>query len=218
MPSVMSIIPTQEGLGDFLSRPSSCPPLASIICQADYGADIYPVYIFFSLPLFLDPSAEPLPSISSDWTCLTFIIRILMYSILALESASICCASASSFLSRVGPLLYCWIMFSAPCFTFNSMFSCFSNDWIRCSDREHSSGRGTATSPGDIGVSEFKKKRKGKINNQHPSAIKKKELNDRPIEDRAATHYCPYMARPASNQANQVQPKLVFSPTSSAFK
>lgn len=59
----------------------------------------------------------------------TFSIRNRRNSILALESASICCASANSFLSRPWwPLVIDCIIFSAPFFTFVSILSCFSND------------------------------------------------------------------------------------------
>lgn len=59
----------------------------------------------------------------------TFNIRNLRNSIFAFESANICCASANNFLSRPWwlPLIDC-IIFSAPFFTFISMFNCFSND------------------------------------------------------------------------------------------
>lgn len=60
---------------------------------------------------------------------LTLVIFIFKYSIFFRESCSICCASSSSFLSRDVPIL--WIIFSAPCFTLSSMFSCFSRFSIR---------------------------------------------------------------------------------------
>uniref|UniRef100_A0A182K913 Uncharacterized protein n=1 Tax=Anopheles christyi TaxID=43041 RepID=A0A182K913_9DIPT len=74
------------------------------------------------------------PPFSSDTLLLslfwrTFSILSRRYSIFAFESASIWCASASSFLSRPWcPLEIDWIMFSAPFFTFVSMLSCFSSD------------------------------------------------------------------------------------------
>lgn len=49
--------------------------------------------------------------------CFIFRIRNLRNSILTRESASICCASCNSFLSRGWLLVKLWIMFSAPCFT-----------------------------------------------------------------------------------------------------
>lgn len=59
----------------------------------------------------------------------TFSMRNLRNSIFALESASICCASANSFLSRPWwPLVIDCIIFSAPFFTFVSMLNCFSSD------------------------------------------------------------------------------------------
>lgn len=59
----------------------------------------------------------------------TFNIRNFRNSIFALESANICWASANNFLSRPwwAPLIDC-IIFSAPFFTFISIFNCFSND------------------------------------------------------------------------------------------
>lgn len=75
--------------------------------------------------------SPPVPALaellSSCEPCLILSMRNLRYSILALESCSIWCASASSFLSRWWPALMLCSMFSAPCFTLTSMLSCFSS-------------------------------------------------------------------------------------------
>lgn len=49
------------------------------------------------------------------------------------------------------PLLYVWIMFSAPCFTFSSMASCFSSPAMRL--RLVAEQAGPPAAPGDSGAS-----------------------------------------------------------------
>jgi hypothetical protein len=69
-----------------------------------------------TLPLCsCSPLLEPASAVREH--CFILAILIFKYSILAFESASICCASASIFLSFELPLLKLSIMFSAPCFT-----------------------------------------------------------------------------------------------------
>ena len=87
---------------------------------------------------------------TSSRVCFNFFNLMRKYSILALESALMVCASNNSFLSLL-PWLeeYSAIMLSAPCFTLHSMSSCFWRWRSCCSWGVRDSGSSGAEGPGD---------------------------------------------------------------------
>ena len=73
-------------------------------------------------------------SSSLFWRAL--LIRMRRYSIFAFESECICWASASSFRSFVGPVLYIAMRFSAPAFTCNPQKTNALNSSVGCHNHE----------------------------------------------------------------------------------